>query len=174
MVKNRPQKRGESLWDRIVRIFGIRAVVGHTGVTVLEVDRIMLPLTDVDDSVLSCMAHNTIFSSLKSIFLNGLALGGDGMTSAVHSELSAFHRHDHRVQASSGAGKSDVVIVYNIGQTKPLLQIAASGVLATRKRIPSTFIERAWVQRDVPVILRDGRRLMQIAGTHSATGALWK
>ena len=121
----------------------------------------MYPLSEVDDSVLSCSAHNTVYSNLKFILLNGLAPGGDGITQTVHSQHSAFHLHDVRVQESSGAGRSDVVIIYNVGQTNPLLNVTVSGVLATRRRIPSTFIERIWVQRNVPVTLRDGRRIMQ-------------
>ena len=82
------------------------------------------------------------------------------MTSAVHSQLSAFHRHDQRVQASSGAGKSDVVIIYNVGQTKPLPQISARGVLATRQCLPGGYIDRIWVKREVPIRIRDGRMVM--------------
>ena len=123
--------------------------------------------------MLSCIAHNAVFSNLKSIFLNGLAPGGDGITKAVHSQLSAFHRHDARVHSSSLSGKSDAVIIYNVGQTNPLLDVTASGVLARRRRIPSAFIERVWVQRDVPKVLRDGRRIMQKAGWLLAIGARW-
>ena len=104
--------------------------MGHTGVSFLEDDRLMFPLIEIDDSVLSCIAHNTVFSNLKSILLNGLAPGGDGITKAVHSQLSAFHRHDARVHSSSLSGKSDAVIIYNVGQTNPLLDVTASGVLA--------------------------------------------
>ena len=120
-----------------------------------------ISLNEVDDSVLSCIAHNTVITNLKSILLNGLALGGDGITKAVHSQLSTFHRHDARVQESSGVGRSNVVIIYNVGQTKPLLNVTVSGVLFTRRRIPSTFIERIWVLRNVPVTLRDRRCMMQ-------------
>ena len=86
----------------------------------LEDDRLMYRLSEVDDSVLSCIARNTVYTNLASILLNGLAPGGDGITNAVHSQLSVFHRHDVRAQPSSGAGRSDVVIVYNVGQTRPL------------------------------------------------------
>ena len=67
------------MWGRVANIFGIRAVVGHTAVTFLGDDRLMYPLSEVDDSVLSCIAHNTVYSNPKSILLNGLAPGGDGI-----------------------------------------------------------------------------------------------
>ena len=50
----------------------------------------MLDLEDVDDRAFSCIARNTQINRLSSIIKNGLALGGDGITQAVHSQLSAF------------------------------------------------------------------------------------
>ena len=118
-------------------------------------------LDDVDDSVFSCIAHNMVVTNLKSILSNGLAPGGDGIMKAVHSQLSAFHRHDTRVQESIKASSSDVVLICNVGRTKPLLNVTVSGVFATRRRIPSTYIDRIWVYRGVPITLRDGRCIMQ-------------
>ena len=77
------------------------------------------------------------------------------------SQLTACHRHDVRVQESSGAGRSDIVRIYKVGKTKPLLNVTVSGVLATRRRIPSIFNDHIWVYRDVPITLRDGRCIMQ-------------
>ena len=142
-------------------IYGMQAVVGHTAVHFLEDDRLMYFLDDVDDSVFSFIAHNTVITNLKSVLSNGLAPGGDGITKAVHSQLSAFHRHDTRAQESSKASSSDVVIIYSVGQTKPLLNVTVSGVLATRRRIPSTYIDSIWVYRDVPITLPDGRCILQ-------------
>ena len=83
--------------------------------------------------------------------MNGLAPAGDGITSAVHSRLSAFHIMDGRLQESNRASTSDAVIIYNVAKTKSLLSVAMSGVLVTRQRVPGAFIERLWIRQEHPV-----------------------
>ena len=90
--------RHSTWWDRVVRIFGIRAVAGHTALGFIEDDRLLKPLTYVEDDIFSCIAHNTKISYLSSIITNGIALGGDGITSVVRSQLPAFHMMDNRIQ----------------------------------------------------------------------------
>ena len=68
-------KRGATWWERVVKVFGIRAVVGHTAVGFLEDDRLLKPLSYVEDDVFPCIAHNTQISYLSSIITNGLAPG---------------------------------------------------------------------------------------------------
>ncbi len=46
-------------------------------------------------------------------------------------------------------------------KTKPLLSVAMSGVLATRRRIPGAFIEGIWIKRVTPFTLRNGKRVMR-------------
>ena len=43
----------------------------------------------------------------------------------------------------------------------PLLSVAMSGVLATRRRIPGSFIERIWIKRATPFTLHNGKRVMR-------------
>ena len=45
-------KRGATWWERVVKVFGIRAVVGHTAVGFLEDDRLLIPLTYIEDEKL--------------------------------------------------------------------------------------------------------------------------
>ena len=102
-----------------MKIFGARAVVGHIAVKFLEDDRLFVSLDNVDDEACPCMAHNTQIGNLESIILNGLAPGEDGMTEAVHSQLSALHMHDPRVQDNSRASTSDATILCDVKKTKP-------------------------------------------------------
>ena len=99
------------------KVFGIRAVVGHTAVGFLEDDRLLMPLYYVKDKVsntrCSHVLPTTRISSLNSIIINGLAPDGDGITNAVHSQLSAFHMMDYRLQESRRASMSGAVILYN-------------------------------------------------------------
>ena len=148
---------GVAFWQRIVKVFGIRAVVGHTATRFLEDDCLMLDLEDVDDSVFPCIAHNTQINRLNSVIKNGQAPGGDGITQAVHSKLSSLHVGDSRLQESSRAGSANAIIHYSVAQTKPVLKVTLSGVLATRRRIPGSHIERIWVKRSVPTKRRKGR-----------------
>ena len=91
--QNKPRwRRGETWWDRIQKVFGIRAVVGHTTIGFLEDDRLLMPLSYIEDDAFSCITHNTRISYLPSLITSGLAPGGDGITTAVHSQLSAFTR----------------------------------------------------------------------------------
>ena len=64
---------------------------------------------------------------------------------------------DRRLQESSRASTSDAIILYNVSNTKPLLSVAMSGVLATRRRIPGAFIERIWIKRATPFTLHNGK-----------------
>ena len=68
---------------------------------------------------------------------------------------------DRRLQESSRASTSDALILYNVSKTKPLLSVAMSGVLATRRRIPGAFIERIWIKRATPFTLHNGKRVMR-------------
>ena len=106
------------------------------------------------------MCDNTYQENLESIIANGLLPGGGGTTDAVHCQLSAFHICDNRLQESSRGSTTAAVIHFNIQKTKPLVNICASGVIATRQRLPGPFIERIWVKREVPVRIRDGRMIM--------------
>ena len=108
----------------------------------------------------ACITHNTYEENLESIITNGLLLGGGGITHALHSQLSAFHIGDNRLQESSRGSTTTAVIHFNIEKTKPLLNVCASGVLATRQCLPGSFIERIWVKREVPIRIRDGRMVM--------------
>ena len=45
LIRTGHGKRGETWWGRIVKVFGIRAVVGHTAVGFLEDDRLLLSLS---------------------------------------------------------------------------------------------------------------------------------
>ena len=97
----------------MVKVFSIRAVVGHTAVGFLEDDRILKPFPYIEDDIFPCIVHNTKISYLSSIITNGFAIGGDDITSVVHSQLSAFHMMDNRLQESSRASTSDALILYN-------------------------------------------------------------
>ena len=63
-------------------------------------------------------------------------------------------------QESSRGSTTSAVIHYSIEKTKPLVNNCASGVIATRKRWPGSFIYRIWVKREVPVRIRDGSTIM--------------
>ena len=135
--------------------------MGHTAVGFLEDDTLLMPLSYVEDKVFPCITHKTTISYLNSVIINGLATGGDGITNAVHSQLSALHTMDTCLQESSRASTSDAVILYNVEKTKPLHSVAMSGVLVTRRRIPGAFIERIWIKRATPHTLHNGKRVMQ-------------
>jgi hypothetical protein len=160
LVRTGRGQRCETWWERIRKVFGIRAVVGHTAIGFLEDDRLLMPLSYVEGHVFSCITHNTRISYLSSIITNGLAPGGDGTTTAVRSQLSAFHMMDRSLQESSRASTSDAIILYNVQRTKPLLSVAMRGVLATRRRILGAFIERIRIKRATPCILHYGKRVM--------------
>ena len=118
VLLKRPARPGITSWQRIVKVFGIRAVVGHTATRCLEDDRLMLGLEGVDDDMFPCIALNTEIRHLNSIIKNGLAPGGDGITQAVHSQLSPFHLADERLQESSRASTTDAIILHNVKKTK--------------------------------------------------------
>ena len=65
---------------------------------------------------------------------------------------------DSMLQDSSRASTSDAIILYNVAETKPLLNVTMSGVLVTRKRIPEAFIERMGIKRSTPFTLRNGKQ----------------
>ncbi|MFM7981035.1 MAG: hypothetical protein ACKPKO_17130, partial [Candidatus Fonsibacter sp.] len=73
--------------ERIKGIFGIWAVVGHTGMPFLEDDRLMVSTRNVASMDLPFVVHNTRMVNLPSIFESGLIPGG-GQTAAVHFQLS--------------------------------------------------------------------------------------
>ena len=75
---------------------GIRAVVGHAGMTFLEDDRLMLELAYVPSDDIPFVVHNTQIANVTSIIQRGLIPGG-GVTSVVNSQLSAFHLMDRRL-----------------------------------------------------------------------------
>ncbi|MFM7984253.1 MAG: hypothetical protein ACKPKO_33515, partial [Candidatus Fonsibacter sp.] len=133
IIKFTPKHSGSSLFARIVRPFGIRAIIGHTSVPCLEDDRLLLSLDGVSEEMFPNIVHNTNISNLESILSNGLIPGGGGITEALHSQLSAFHMMDARLQESSRALTSDAIMFFNVANTKPLLNIAISGVIATRE-----------------------------------------
>ncbi|MFM7984873.1 MAG: hypothetical protein ACKPKO_36690, partial [Candidatus Fonsibacter sp.] len=71
-------------------MFGIRAVVGHTGMPFLEDDRLMVDVENVPHDYIPFVVHNTRIKNIPYILKKGLIPGG-GATMAVHSQLSAFH-----------------------------------------------------------------------------------
>ena len=156
MIK-RLVRHGSSLWQRIVKGFGARAVVGHTAVPFLEDGRLQVYAENVPSEAFACIAHNTEERHLHSIIVNGRIPGGGGITDAVHSQLSVFHINHERLQESSPVGSTDGVVHFNVERTKPLINICASG---TRKVLPGTLIDRMWVKREVPIRLRDGRTVV--------------
>ena len=94
--------------------------MGHTATKFLEDDRLQMPLCDVDDKFLSpFIAHNTEIRHLALIIRSGIAPGGDGITQAVHSQLSAYHFGDERLQEGSRASSTDAIILYSVKKTKP-------------------------------------------------------
>ena len=100
MIKKHSRPRA-SFWQRIVKVFGVRAVVGHTAVGFLEDDCLHVPANNVLDEACACIAHHTYEEKLESIIVNGLLPGRGGITDAVHSQLSAFRIGDNRLQESS-------------------------------------------------------------------------
>ncbi|MFM7984836.1 MAG: hypothetical protein ACKPKO_36505, partial [Candidatus Fonsibacter sp.] len=130
-----------SFLERIKGIFGIRAVVGHTGMPFLEDDRLMVSARNVASMDLPFVVHNTRMLNLPSMLKSGLILGG-GQTTAVHSQLSAFHLLDDRLQESSRARTTDAVICFNVDAVIDLLMVTMSGVLFTRHTIPSSATGR--------------------------------
>ena len=138
------------------RYFGLRAVAGHTATKFLDDDLLIMPLVGVSDDLFPCIGRKAKIIHIDSLIKNGLALGGDGATQAVHSQLPAFHLEDDRLQESSRVGSMDAIILYTVETTKPLLSITTSGVLATRQRIPGQHIERICIKREVPIKRRHG------------------
>ncbi|MFM7990407.1 MAG: RNA 2'-phosphotransferase [Candidatus Fonsibacter sp.] len=112
-----PAGRKLSFFNRIQGVFGIRAVVGHTGMPFLEDDRLMVSLESVPPSCVPVAVHNTRIENLPSILKKGLIPGG-GETVAVHSQLSAFHLMDSKLQESSRAPTTDVVIFFNVDDVR--------------------------------------------------------
>ncbi|MFM7979211.1 MAG: hypothetical protein ACKPKO_07830, partial [Candidatus Fonsibacter sp.] len=52
-------KEGTIFWKRIKGVYGIRAVVGHTGMPFLEDDRLMVDLLNVPTNYIPFVVHNT-------------------------------------------------------------------------------------------------------------------
>ncbi|MFM7984241.1 MAG: hypothetical protein ACKPKO_33455, partial [Candidatus Fonsibacter sp.] len=68
----------------------------------LEDDRLMVSAQSLSRTDVPFAVHNTKMVNLPSILRRGLIPGG-GQTDAVHSQLSAFHILDDRIQESSRA-----------------------------------------------------------------------
>ena len=105
---------GATLWEHIVKVFGARAVVGHTAVPFLEDDRLQMPAADVPSELCARIANNTQERHPHSSIVNGLMLGGGGITDAVHSQLSAFDIDDESLQESSRASSTSAVVLFDI------------------------------------------------------------
>ena len=60
LVRTGQGKRRETWRERIVSVFGIRSVVGHTAIGFLEDDRLLMPLSYIEDRVFPCITHNKI------------------------------------------------------------------------------------------------------------------
>ncbi|MFM7983472.1 MAG: hypothetical protein ACKPKO_29520, partial [Candidatus Fonsibacter sp.] len=118
----------------------------------------MVDLVNVPTECVPYVVHNTQMVNSTSIIQRGLIPGGGGMTSAVYSQLSAFHLMDRRLQDSSRARTTDAIIVYNVEAVKSMLMVAMSGILVTRKTLPSTAIGRIWIRRNVPFKGKYGKR----------------
>ena len=115
-------------------VVGIRAVVGHTAVGFLEDDRLEVLAANVPDDVFACIAHNTYEENLELIITNGLLPGGGVISEAVHSQLSAFHINDERLQESSRGSSTNAVVHFN-ERTKPLLNICQQPKQDTNKTL---------------------------------------
>ena len=111
------------------------------------------------DEAFAFIARHTEVQNLQSIIINDLLPVGGGITDAVHSQGSAIHIGDERLQESSRGTTTTAAIHYIIEKTNPLVNMCASGVIATRKTLPDSFIERIWVKREVPAKIRDGRTI---------------
>ncbi|MFM7983473.1 MAG: hypothetical protein ACKPKO_29525, partial [Candidatus Fonsibacter sp.] len=118
----------------------------------------MIDLADTPLSDIPFVVHNTQITNVTSINKRCLMPGGGGITSAVHSQLSAFHLMDDRLQDSSRARTSDAITFYKVEEVKKLLAVAMSGVLVTRKTLPSTMIEKIWIRRTVQLMDAQGKR----------------
>ncbi|MFM7987677.1 MAG: hypothetical protein ACKPKO_51025, partial [Candidatus Fonsibacter sp.] len=86
----------------------------------LEDDRLMVSAQSLSRKDVPFVVHNTRMVNLPSILRNCLIPGG-GQTDAVHSQLSAFHLLDNRIQESSRARTTDAVIFFNVDAVKHLL-----------------------------------------------------
>ncbi|MFM7985076.1 MAG: RNA 2'-phosphotransferase, partial [Candidatus Fonsibacter sp.] len=70
------KSKGDVFWQRVTGVFGIRAVVGHTGMQFLEDDRLMMELAGVETKDIPFVVHNTQTANLSSIIRYGLIPGG--------------------------------------------------------------------------------------------------
>ncbi|MFM7978621.1 MAG: hypothetical protein ACKPKO_04835, partial [Candidatus Fonsibacter sp.] len=147
----KPPHSNATFLERIQGVFGIRAVVGHTGMPCLEDDRLMVSAQSLSRRDVPFVVHNTRMVNLPSTLMRGLIPGG-GQTDAVQSQLSAFHIRDDRIQESSRARTTDAVIFFNLDAVKHLLMVTMSGVLVTRHTLPVSAIARIWVYRSVPLM----------------------
>ena len=96
----------------IVKVFGVSALVGHTGQKFLKDERLSYTAEKGDVCFASCIAHSTKSEHLEPIALRALLTGGGGITDALHAQMSAFHRFDKaRVQESSRASNSDITSI---------------------------------------------------------------
>ncbi|MFM7979597.1 MAG: hypothetical protein ACKPKO_09810, partial [Candidatus Fonsibacter sp.] len=123
----------------------------------LEDDRLMVGVENVPQDCIPFVVHNTRVENKPSIIKMGLIPGG-GETMVVHSQLSAFHLMDSRLQESSRARTTDAIIFFKVDEVRDKLMVAMSGVLVTREILPSAAIERIWIRRSVPLVDNKGRR----------------
>ena len=50
--------------------------------------------------------------------------------------------------------------MFNVKKSRPVLSVTIGEVLATRQRVPSRFIARIWIKREVPIKMSDGRTVL--------------
>ncbi|MFM7985728.1 MAG: hypothetical protein ACKPKO_41085, partial [Candidatus Fonsibacter sp.] len=72
-----------------------------------EDGRLQLRIVGVPDFNFHCSARNTQIANLESVIVNGFALGGNGITGVVHSQLLAFHMMDACVKESTRTSMSE-------------------------------------------------------------------
>ncbi|MFM7988024.1 MAG: hypothetical protein ACKPKO_52795 [Candidatus Fonsibacter sp.] len=116
VIRSTVPRRNTPFYERSVRTCGIRAIVGRTAVPFLEDDRLRVSIADLGAEMFPNIVHNIYIANVESIILHGLIPGGGGITRAMHSQLSAFHMMDERLQESSRARMADAIIVFNVAK----------------------------------------------------------
>ena len=102
LLRHTPASVGEPYLNRTVRVFGPRALVGHTGQQCYERRKAQLPNGERRLVFFtSRIAHNAKSEHVESVALRGL-----------HAQMSTFHRFDKgRVQESSRVAHSDTTVI---------------------------------------------------------------
>ncbi|MFM7984994.1 MAG: hypothetical protein ACKPKO_37310, partial [Candidatus Fonsibacter sp.] len=67
----RSSSEGIHFWQRIMGVYGIRAVVGHTGMPFLEEDRLLVDIVNVPTECVPYVVRNTQMVNLTSITQRG-------------------------------------------------------------------------------------------------------